>query len=139
MIMSLLMTTTNSLCTTILIQRKIFYLVDKLFIIFCYLRTLMMMMEATTEKKADNLSATKSMLVFLCRSIYWKICCGLFFCGQINRKVVRFLLILRLCNLATLTIMIIMIKVIWSDPAHRLTGALLVLVDMSATFLVNTC
>ena len=58
---------------------------------------------------------------------------------EINRKVSRFLLILRLCNLATLTIMVIMIKVIWSDPAHRLTGALLVLVDMSATFLVNTC
>ena len=135
----MIMTTTNSISTIILVQIKISYLVDKLFIIFCYLRTLMMMMEATTEKKADNLSATKSMLVFLCRSIYWKICCGLFFCGQINRKVSRFLLILRLCNLATLTIMVIMIKVIWSDPAHRLTGALLVLVDMSATFLVNTC
>ena len=120
-------------------QIKISYLVDKLFIIFCYLRTLMMMMEATTEKKADNLSATKSMLVFLCRSIYWKICFGLFFLRTNQQKSVK---ILRLCNLATLTIVIMIvmiIKVIWSDPAHRLTGALLVLVDMSATFLVNTC
>ena len=131
----MIMTTTISICITILVQRN---LVDKLFIIFCYLRTLMMMMmEATTEKKADNLSATKSMLVFLCRSIYWKTCFGLFFFLRTNQQE-RFLVILRLCNLATLTI-VIMIKVIWSDPAHRLTGALLVLVDMSATFLVNTC
>ena len=90
----MIMTTTNSISTIILVQIKISYLVDKLFVIFCYLRTLMMMMEATTEKKADNLSATKSMLVFLCRSIYWKICCGLFFFGgQINRKKSRLLLI----------------------------------------------
>ena len=131
----MIMTTTNSISTIILVQIKISYLVDKLFIIFCYLRTLMMMMEATTEKKADNLSATKSMLVFLCRSIYWKICFGLFFLRTNQQKSV---MTLRLCNLATLTI-VIMFKVIWSDPAHRLTGALLVLVDMSATFLVNTC
>ena len=82
----MIMTTTNSISTIILVQIKISYLVDKLFIIFCYLRTLMMMMEATTEKKADNLSATKSMLVFLCRSIYWKICCGLFFADKSTEK-----------------------------------------------------
>ena len=47
------------------------------------------MMEATTEKKADNLSATKSMLVFLCRSIYWKICFGLFFLRTNQQKSVK--------------------------------------------------
>ena len=36
-------------------------------------------------------------------------------------------------------IMMIMFQVTWSNPAHRMTGAVLVLVDMSATFLVSVC
>ena len=82
----MIMTTTNSICTTILVQRKTSYLVEKLFIIFCFLRTLMMMMEATTEKKADNLSATKSMLVFLCRNIIGKFAVDCFFADKPTEK-----------------------------------------------------